>query len=298
MDIMQQKPILLIDGRNAAYRAYYAGVTDLKFRNSEYHYFIIWLRFIHFWLREFSPSSIHIFWDCHKHDIWRCNILKEYKAHRDAMAHAMAHDRIDEIQKIAFEIMPHIGCRQYMRNHQEADDLIYAACNILRGSPIIIISSDSDMSQIPYLIENVRHYEPKNKIMHGKSDFNPIIQKALMGDKADNIDGYLGIGKKKSELLARNSKALIEFLDKHGDAKFKQNIMLIDISINPNRINNELYIRREMNKSIKYDRSIIMRKAMELKITGLGTEYSSIVQPFKSMVDVDSAAFQENLFNF
>ncbi len=104
------KPVLLIDGRNIAYRAVFAAREKIK---NGLHPFVVWMRFMHVWVETFDPSAIHVFWDCKKNDVWRKAIYNEYKDHRDHIL-----DRYDDfdvagsisrLEQSAKSILPYIG---------------------------------------------------------------------------------------------------------------------------------------------------------------------------------------------
>ena len=62
---------MLIDGKNAIYRAIFAGYNDERFKKSGFDYFVITVRFISNYLTIFNPQSVHIFWDAPRENTWR-----------------------------------------------------------------------------------------------------------------------------------------------------------------------------------------------------------------------------------
>lgn len=277
-------PALLIDGKNTAYRAIFAGRGNEEFMKNEYHPFVIWMRFVRMWIEKFKPSQIHVFWDCPKADVWRKKVLPEYKDNRDDNPHtAEISDMLKRLEVTALDILPHLNVRLYIRDGQEADDLIYTACRLVTPEKAIVVSSDSDMIQLPWYMPNISCYEPRlNKIVD-KPELNPVMQKALIGDPTDNIDGYRGIGEVKSANLLRDPKAMIEFLGVRGDKIYKRNLALIDLSLNPHRISNELYVYKVMAADTVFDKDAIQKCIMAHKIKGLTQEYSRSILPFKNL---------------
>ena len=281
---VSQGPALVIDGKNTAYRSLFAGLGDNRFMESGYHPFIIWLRFARTWIDKFKPSSMNIFWDCPRQEVWRKKVLSEYKCNRSSSDHGYNVDIPAEINKIvtaANSMLPYMNCRMYYRDNQEADDLIYAYCRTTHPNETIIVSSDRDMTQIRWHMPNVKCYEP-NKGVFLECDVNPAMQKALMGDKSDNIEGYRGIGPKKSKKLCEDFEALSDFFAKNGLSPFKRNLSLIDMSFNPFRISNEIYVMSQLSSGVNFNREKILEKAS--KIRGLQAEYHKIIVPFKHMV--------------
>lgn len=280
--------ILLLDGKNTAYRSLFASRGNPDF--SRIHPFVSWLRFTNVWLEKFKPSAVHVFWDCPKDDIWRKKILMEYKDNRDGMPH-YADEIRDEIHKlidVAKMMLPYMGMHQYSRAAQECDDLIYAMCRILTPPrsdmrKVIIISSDSDFLQIQWAMPHVVVYDPRTNELMAKSDVNPVVMKALAGDKSDNVDGYRGIGPVKAGQLASDAKKLVEFLEATGDQKFKRNLALVDMSLNPSRLSNELYVTRAMTQDVQLDKAKIDELAMSLHVAGLSADFSRFMMSLRRL---------------
>jgi len=279
--------ILLIDGKNTVYRTLFGARGNREF--AKYHPFTVWLRFTHVWLEKFKPDAVHVFWDCPKDEIWRKRVLNEYKAHRGDLPH-YSDDIQAEVRKLvgaARAILPYMGVRQYYREHQECDDLIYSACRLLTPSKsnrkVIIVSSDGDFAQLQWSMDHVSLYLPKTQKFADQPTCDPSIQKALSGDKSDNIDGFRGIGPVKSRHLASDPKKLIEFLDLADIKKFKRNLALVDLSMNPGHLNNELYILREMARDVQFDKLKINELGIEHKVRGLMSEYTRVAIAFKRL---------------
>lgn len=282
-------PALFIDGKNTAYRAIYAGRPQTRGDGAgrpvsrTQHPFVIWMRFARTWLDRFKPSSIHVFWDCPRANVWRRKILPTYKD-RDSDGHTndIAND-LHDLEQTALAFLPHINTHVYYRETQEADDLIYAACRVFTPGKVIVISSDSDMLQLPWHMPHVTCYEPRLNKIQEPAQVDPVMQKALMGDGTDNIDGYRGIGEVKSADLLRDRKALAEFLRVRGDKIYKTNLALIDLSLNPHRLGNELYVQRIMAEDPVFDNGMIQSTILGCKIMGLMQDYSRTILPFKSL---------------
>ncbi len=280
------KTVLLIDGKNTAYRALYASRGTQK----QYHPFVVWLRLASHWLEKFKPDSVHVFWDCPKNEVWRKKVLQEYKDHRDSMQH---YD--DEVQQImrnmllaARKCFEYMGVRQYYRKTQECDDLIYSACRLMTPLKsdqikVIVISSDSDFIQLQWAMSHVVCFDPNKNKFFDPPQANPIFQKALIGDKADNIDGYRGIGPVKGKKIAEDFNVLREFLENNDGSKFKRNLALIDMSLNPARVNNEIYLAKNMYKPVEFNKDKLMKLSTELKLKGFVGEYPRVVVPFKNL---------------
>jgi len=274
---------LFIDGKNALYRAVYAVKNDFRQQNKS-HYFVALLRQYTHWMNKYRPSSVHVFWDAPRKEVWRRDILKTYKEGRDKSAYIEdISEDLREIQEVAAQFFKHMNVRQYARKKMEADDLIYAASVVMRPQEIIIISTDSDFTQIPFMHDNCRIYNPSKNIEVDVPDVHPAVQKALTGDKSDAIDGYRGIGPKKSKLLLESCSGLREFLDIQGRERFVQNLMLIDLSLCPFLLVNRLYIRKKLSEDTSYSKNKIMGLIQEYKVNGLMADFVDLILPFSNL---------------
>lgn len=282
--------VLFIDGRNTAYRAVFAARGGRGNR----HPFAVWMCLAHPWFEKFKPSSVHVFWDCPRRDIWRKRVLHEYKDHRHDMP-CYRDDVQGDLKRFtlaASDMFKFMGVRQYLRSKQECDDLIYTACRVLTPprsdmTKIIVISSDSDFQQLQWSMSHVALYLPKKNKFAEQPNCDPAIQKALCGDTSDNVKGFYGIGPVKGQKLAIDSKKLTEFLesiDASERAKFKRNISLIDLSVNPAYINNRIYVVKKMAQDVDFNKAKINNLAMKHKVHGFTQEFEKSAHIFKRLV--------------
>lgn len=273
-------PMLLIDGKNCLYRAVYANMP----RRDTQHPLTMMLTFISSWMKKFNPSSVHVFWDCPRKDIWRMDVLPTYKA-RSSSGRADVGADMAECHSIASELLPMLGVKQYSRKGMEADDLIYSACRVFNPHPLVVCSSDSDYHQLPYSFHHVTLYDPMRGEEISKPDHNPAILKALIGDKSDNIDGFAKIGKVRGTRLAQDSIARRQFLMENGIAKFTKNMLLIDLGLNPHLLENDHYIIKASSKepAAAFDQAGINVMATKHKIKGLLSNSQHTILPFKRL---------------
>lgn len=273
---------LFIDGKNTAYRAIYANNSRGKKHN-----FVVMLSFMSQWLAKFNPHSIHVFWDAPRNTLWRRGILETYKD-RDEKANPDRDIREDlaALQTAAMEFLPLIGVRQYYRKRQEADDLIYAACRAVYPKPAIIVSSDGDFTQVPYFMPNVQLYDARNNKFADKAKCNPVVQKSLMGDESDKVKGYMQIGPVKSAAIAEDIVKTTTFLETVDRQTFIRNMLLVDLSLSPFLLPNQMYVGKVMSKPVSYDKTGSMAAIGRLGLAGLLEEYHKVVSPFKNIVGV------------
>ena len=275
---------MLIDGRNAMYRAIYAGLADQEFVKSKYDFAVIFFRFTNHLINKFRPKSIHLFWDCPKEMVWRRKIYPQYKESRE---HRRTDIDIDSILKRTIQIIKEIStfanCHNYELPKQEADDLIYAFCFRNRSVKSLIISSDGDFKQIPYLFHNVDLLNPlrKPEKIYQNDEIDPVSVKCLMGEKTDNIDGYEKIGPVRAQQLICDPPRRAKFLLDNGEQLYRRNRALIDLSICPYVLDNYMYVDQIMSELVRFDLKAIQDIIQRYKIRGLSGEISRTILPLK-----------------
>lgn len=277
---------MLIDARNALYRAVYAGLSDPN--NSGGDYCTIFFRFVSSYIRKFKPKMVHFFWDAPKEAVWRKKIYKEYKAHRDhSHGGKYSADQVkismDRNTTICQEVITCSGCRNFVYDNQEADDLIYAFCRFKRSDKIIIVSRDSDFQQIPFLFSNVDLYDPmaKDDKIWKTDDVDPVELKCFSGDAGDNIDGYYNIGPVRAKQLAIDAQKRDDFFKTHGDEIYRLNRILIDLSLCPYTLQNITYIDEVLRTRCSFDMKSIHEIIQRHKVRGLAGDLSNSILPFK-----------------
>jgi 5'-3' exonuclease len=293
---------LCVDGKNAIYRAIFAGYYDQNFMKAGHDFFVILLRFMCNYIELLKPESVHIFWDAPRGQTWRKLLIPSYKDHRADKYKELNFDIHKELARqvtLAINVFKNLNCRQYYADHMEADDLIYAFCKLNSHQKIIIASSDQDFRQIAYNIENVFLYNPlaKTQQVEPKPKYDVVITKSLMGDKSDNINGYYNVGPKRSLALSsdpmeRNkffqSAKAVEMIDGKlqyvGDTLFKKNRRIIDLSLCPHLADNCEYIEHKQLSNVVNDTKKIENMARNHKIRGLLADLARYSRVFESMV--------------
>lgn len=274
---------MLVDARNILYRAIYAVKADRR-HDVKYHYVTALLRQLCNFMNIYRPITVSIFWDAPRKTVWRRSILDTYK---DRIPNNYIGDISEELKsttEIAKDLFTAINVRQLERCHMEADDLIYAMASIIHPAKSIIISSDSDMVQIPFTFNSVKLYDPGKKQEVTLPTVNPVWQKALVGDKSDCIIGYRGIGAKKSLALLESHENLKNYLDTNGTAIFNRNLLLIDLSLCPKLMHNKIYCHRKLASRTSFDEKLTKDLIIKYKINGLLQEYHDLILPFKGLI--------------
>lgn len=282
---MSQKCALFIDARNLMYRAIFASKKpQYKFRPQ--HPFTIMLHFMSGWVNRFKPSSVNIFWDAKRSTLWRKKIFPGYKDKSDKYAIDIKDDLIN-IQIVAKDMFPYLGCKQFNKDYMEADDLIYAACKTVAPHNVVVCSSDSDYKQLAFRMSHVKCFDPMRETFMEPENYDPVVQKALCGDNSDMINGYAGIGPVKSKAMAKSSKDRIEYLNKHGWSLYVRNLLLIDLSLCPELLKNQLYIQRAIENIPVFDKNKLLALAQKYKINGFATEFNRFGAQFKKLTVQD-----------
>ena len=273
---------LLVDARNAIYRAVYAVRADHR-PGVKYHYFVALLRQMTNWMNRLRPTSVSVCWDAPRATVWRRAALQTYKDRSDSnYVEGLAED-ITLTTEVAREFFRVMNVRQLSRKQMEADDLLYAAVSVLHPKKSIIVSTDSDMVQIPYRFSSCSVFHPVEMEEVPVPCCNPAHLKALMGDNADSIDGYYGIGPKKGQALLENPTDLQEFLKLKGAKTFHLNLLLIDLGMCPRILANTLYAQRALAEPVTFDKGEINKLIMQHKVNGLQQEFADLVLPFKNL---------------
>ena len=160
------------------------------------------------YVEQFKSNKIHMFWDCSKS--WRVKLQESYKSHRSPVINPM----FEKAVNAAKEIYSNLGIPQYSKEGIEADDLIFAFCCLMSDENKVIISSDGDMHQIPYLFKRVSVYDPMKKLSYKNEIlYSPVDYKCFVGDDSDNLGGVKGIGKVTFNKMLNDKSLLLESIN-------------------------------------------------------------------------------------
>ena len=234
--------ILLCDGHNLAFRAFY-GIRELT-RSDGFP-----TNMVHGWLRSFwkleddlKPSEIKVFFDkgCSTR---REDLLPSYKSNRGVPPEGFSEQLV-----WVKELTTALGYLSYESSGLEADDLIASAVTFYKKAevPVLIVSADKDLSQlICPLVEQLLPPPTANPRLGWRIlDEQGVTDKfgvppcsildylAIIGDQADNIPGLPGVGPKTA------SKWLTEFIT-------LENLILNAGRIKPKRFCSLVYEKRE-----------------------------------------------------
>lgn len=254
-----------IDGKNLLYRCLYANADDES--NAIDKTANMFINNLIEYKRHADANHIHVFWDEDRNKVWRRYVYPGYKDRDDSIYVNSFKTNLHTSITVLRDILSYLPVRQYWCERQEADDLIYAASILLEPNQVVIFSTDSDMTQIPYRYRHVKVYHHKKGLLDTPS-IDPVLLKCLMGDSSDSIEGYKGIGPVKAEKLIAEGR-ITEFLAKAGNAQFEFNQRLIDLSLNPEIVKNKIYVAGMLAASAttniaKFNIELVKRKLSTL----------------------------------
>ncbi len=206
---MTKPPLILVDGSNWLYRAYFA-LPPLKSPQGEptgmVRGFAAMLKKL---LKDYAPERIAVVFDP-PGDTWRNTIYAEYKATRDATPEDLA-SQFPHV-KTWIEAM---GLPLVQVPGEEADDVMGTLTAQARANkvPVLLVTGDKDMAQLVdeqvKLLDTMKNAtlgpaEVKEKF--GVAPAQIVEYLALMGDTSDNVPGIKGVG----------PKTAAKWLDEHG----------------------------------------------------------------------------------
>ena len=223
-DAPSRRHLLVIDGANAIYRAFFA-LPGLRGPDGAPTNAVLgFANMLGKVLREEAPDLIAVAFDP-RGGSFRKRVFPEYKAGRDAQPEDLT-AQFPVVRELleAFQI-PIIEVEDF-----EADDVI---ATIASESPeemrVTIISSDKDLMQLVservLLYDGIgdRRYTPGDvEKRFGVPPSQMLDLRALVGDPSDNIPGVKGIGEKGAAKLIGEWGSLEALLEHAADVKAKR----------------------------------------------------------------------------
>ncbi|MBK4775941.1 5'-3' exonuclease [Candidatus Pantoea edessiphila] len=221
------KPLILIDGSSALYRAYHVFPFLINSRGEPTGAIFGFINILKNLINRYQPSHIAIIFDSSS-KTFRHELFKHYKCNRSPMPNNLR-IQIDPL----YEIILAMGLKIITVNGVEADDVIGTLVYKFNktGIFILISSNDKDMAQL--VTHRVNMINNINKNLMGPDDIKKkygvlpeliVDLFAIMGDSTDNIPGIPKIGKKTALILLReigNIKRIYSNLDKISSLSFR-----------------------------------------------------------------------------
>ena len=220
-------PTILIDAYSQIFRAYYAIRQLNNSRGEPTNAVFVFARMLLKLEKEYPSDAGALCFDCGKVQ-FRLELAPEYKANRPEMPEELR-VQIPVIRELAAAF----GWPLLQEPEYEADDLIAAFARRAAG-PVLIVSSDKDLSQLVDAEVKMLVPAPKNgfeerdaAVVKAKFDVPPeliVDYLALIGDASDNIPGVPGVGPKTAARLLNAFGPAESWLDdpaRIGDPKLR-----------------------------------------------------------------------------
>lgn len=206
--------VLAIDGSNIFFICYGAFLSNLKENKGEDYivkkedFGLFW----HMYLRKVMPylttykDCIFCFEGLHSSK-WRKEIYPPYKENRADRKEDPNYKYIGDLINKTIDLMKLFHTKVLSVPYCEGDDCIYQTCKYYaeQGEHVKIISTDRDLSQIinyypEYVVQSVPSMfgRPEHEI---EAKENILLEKCIVGDTADNIKPFKGIGPKTFEKM-------------------------------------------------------------------------------------------------
>lgn len=197
--------------------------------------------------KKFKPTAVLFALDCPRCDIWRNEIMPEYKDRKklpdfDEKTFPLVINEVlpklkDDLLEFKFrkKSLP-IEVHTIQHDRAEADDLVYIYCrHVNREEEKVIITGDHDYLQL--LDDQTEIYDLKLNMLRNKSlgsNDKDVLLKVLGGDPSDNIAKIMP--KKRAEALIKETPIDdVLKMFKHND-KFKNNMHMVNMDNIPKDI--------------------------------------------------------------
>jgi DNA polymerase-1 len=214
--------LLLIDGSGLMHRAWHSCRKNREAVGSRFFSFFRDL------VDGESPTHYAIAFDPPREGLYRIGVWPEYKGHRPETPPEQR-EFFDLVRKGCHEA----GIPTFVDPNWEADDVMGTLAQ-LEADEVVLCTSDKDMAQL--ITDRVRTYDPQQRrhldrvtaeaVFGCRIDQIPGLL-ALCGDRADNIPGMPGVGRKGAQKILAELDTISEIIDSgfyegHGEdlAKF------------------------------------------------------------------------------
>lgn len=228
------KKLVLIDGNNVVYRAFFAlpllNNSQGMYTNAVYGFTTMLMKVI----SEEKPTHLLVAFDAGK-TTFRHSTFKEYKGGRQKTPPELS-------QQIPFvyQLLDAMEIKRYDLDNYEADDIVGTMSKRASeaGYSVRIVTGDKDYLQLvgdrvrvslikKGITDTVDYGTDKVRERYGIDPQGVIDLKGLMGDASDNIPGVPGVGEKTAIKLLkefRSVEGVYERLDEVSGKKLKENL--------------------------------------------------------------------------
>lgn len=225
----QKGRLLIVDGSNLAYRAYFVYHRPIRTKDGQKPGMVYgFLKMLRQYVHRFSARYLLVVFDTSeaKHSNFKNHLLESYKETRDKKRIDIDYELLDQQISHIRDVLglfkvPVVWDKEGLGH--EADDYV-AYFSMHHNGRVIIVSSDKDFCQL--IDKRVKVFNPsKDKILCNRNCFSVMGYKptecvdylCLVGDKSDNIPGYIGIGEVKARKFLDEFGSIQNFLDSDGE---------------------------------------------------------------------------------
>jgi 5'-3' exonuclease len=186
-------------------------------------------------IEQFAPDKCYFILEGHPQ--FRYDLFSEYKANR-ILKTADRKEDLDKFLESKDEIvrlMKYLPVTIARAANYECDDVIGTLCENLKDEDVTVLSGDSDFVQLLQRgYNNCKVYSPIKKSFMDCPDFPYVAWKCLVGDSADNIPGFKGIGDKTAQKMLKDPDKFKKFMSiEENRAKFSVFRQLIELRAVP-----------------------------------------------------------------
>lgn len=184
--------VLFIDGFNLMHRSRFG------FAQGEYSTVYNFFRSFRALVEELGADKIIIALEGNPK--FRHELYPEYKTNRVYGTPEM--DDFHRQKRIILSILAKLPLELVKHPDYEGDDLIgKLVTSVYKDDSCIVVTADTDFTQLLDVAPNVKIYNPIQKDWVTKPPYNYAVWKALVGDKSDNIEGVPRVGPKTAQKI-------------------------------------------------------------------------------------------------
>ena len=265
---MSKKHVLLIDGENILHQSFHKfeklKSTDGRPSGAIFGFF----KSLHMYIDRFNPKEVYITFD-NGHSEFRDKLNPNYKGHRKNISidyESLQLQKAEIMKILRYLRINYIFDKNKSYNYEGDDFLAYLVLKKFNKDKVTIVSSDKDFNQL--ISSSVKIFNPRKEQyvredncidLFGYSPDETVDYLSLVGDKSDDIEGYPGMGPKKTRTFLDKYGSINNYLKDHDDEKMKavyeKNRQLIDLKWYINNIHlKSLPIKRYKDKNLKLEK--------------------------------------------
>lgn len=265
---MSKKHVLLIDGENILHQSFHKfeklKSTDGRPSGAIFGFF----KSLHMYIDRFNPKEVYITFD-NGHSEFRDKLNPNYKGHRKNISidyESLQLQKAEIMKILRYLRINYIFDKNKSYNYEGDDFLAYLVLKKFNNDKVTIVSSDKDFNQL--ISSSVKIFNPRKeqyvredncKDLFEYSPDETVDYLSLVGDKSDDIEGYPGMGPKKTRTFLDKYGSINNYLKDHDDEKMKavyeKNRQLIDLKWYIKNIPlKSLPIKRYKDKNLKLEK--------------------------------------------